>query len=535
MKFLKKLFSPRFLCILLLIVEILVLIGAWWFLEYGLDSILEGQTAKNGMSLANLIAILAFVGVRIVLTVIAIIVFFRIINRDENPEYKIPWVAFMFIVPIITLSFYVIFVRVRLSKRQYRIIKPVRKILDAKKEEWKPEHEANLAEIEPHFQGTFQYLHNVTRFSVSKNNHLTYYKNGEEFFPAMVEELKKAKRFIFMEFFIVTDGKWWKAIHEVLKQKAAEGVEVRFVYDDFGSGAGLPDKFIKTLRSEGIHVYPFHPISFLLNRTINNRDHRKIVVVDHQCAFTGGMNLADEYANDKLRFGYWKDTMVKIEGRGIRDLAGIFLENYDLASESVSDYSAFLDGDDYPHFEEPGYCFSFGDGPGPYTKHEQIGEQNYINLLSTATKQADICTPYLICSYPLQRAVLAAAKRGVRVNLIVPGIPDKKMVYKMAQCQFGIFLKAGVHIYVYTPGFNHEKQMLIDDRICFCGTINFDFRSLTHHFEDGMVFLDTPCMKEVRADFDEMMSQSQEVPVDFKVPTGQRLICALLKIFRVLL
>ena len=519
MKLLKPAFIPKLIMAFFVLVELALIVIGYLYVA---DLLVVSEADPN-------LVLFIFAGI----IVVNILCSIYIINSTVSDAYKITWLFFVNALPLIGFIFYLIFANKQTSRSQRR--KYIKWSRNIQKEDADPAVLEMVKEDLPGSAPLIRYLASVSGSGIYRDTSVEYFSLGDYAFPKMLEELKKAKHYIFMEFFIVTDGKWWKAIHEVLKQKAAEGVEVRFVYDDFGSGAGLPDKFIKTLWSEGIHVYPFHPISFLLNRTINNRDHRKIVVVDHQCAFTGGMNLADEYANDKLRFGYWKDTMVKIEGKGIRDLAGIFLENYDLASESVSDYSAFLDGDDYPHFEEPGYCFSFGDGPGPYTKHEQIGEQNYINLLSTATKQADICTPYLICSYPLQRAVLAAAKRGVRVNLIVPGIPDKKMVYKMAQCQFGIFLKAGVHIYVYTPGFNHEKQMLIDDRICFCGTINFDFRSLTHHFEDGMVFLDTPCMKEVRADFDEMMSQSQEVPVDFKVPTGQRLICALLKIFRVLL
>ncbi len=533
-KFLKKVFSPRTLIIIVVLLEFAVMAALWWFLENGLDMIIDAQGKDVDVNV-TLWAALIWLAIRLALSVIAIIVFFRIVNRDENPEYKIPWLAFLFIFPFITLSFYAIFVRTKLNRRESKILRPVQAQLKEKKHQLYYEHHGVLDEIEPQYQGVFTYLHKTTQLTVSKNNRLTYYKNGEQFFPEFVEDLKKAEKFIFIEFFIVSEGIWWDKVHEVLKQKAAEGVEVRFLYDDIGSSPTLPNNFLNKMRKEGIKCSVFHPLSIRISTTLNNRDHRKIVVIDHKIAYTGGMNLADEYANDKLRFGYWKDTMVRIEGKGIRDLIAIYLENYDLASDCISDYSAYLDGEDYPVFDDKGYCFSFGDGAGPYTGFEQIGEQNYINLLNVATKQVDISTPYLICSYPLLRAVQAAARRGVRVNLIVPGIPDKKMVYKMAQCQFNLFLDAGVHIYTYTPGFNHEKQMLVDDRICFCGTVNFDFRSLTHHFEDGMVFLDTPCIPEVRADFDEMIAQSKEVPKDYKAPSGQMFVSGLLKIFRVLL
>ena len=242
-----------------------------------------------------------------------------------------------------------------------------------------------------------------------------------------------------------------------------------------------------------------------------------------------------EYANDKKRFGYWKDTMIKIEGEGIKDLIVTFLQNHDLCTHKITDYSIFTKGDDYPHFEDKGAAFFFGDTPGPYDDNEQVGEQNYINMLSVATKRVDISTPYLICTYPLIRALQSAAKRGVEVNLIVPGIPDKKIVYWMAKCQFHLFLESGIHVYTYTPGFNHQKGMLVDDKVACVGTINFDFRSLTHHFEDAMVIYDAPCLKDIKKDFEEMISVSKEVPVDFKANAFQRFVSGVFKIFRVLL
>ena len=533
-KFLRKLLSPKALFALILIVELLIVASFWVFLTYGLDFWIDGKTS-TGQNTSDVVGVVLFAIARIIMWIISFAVFLKIINREENPEYKIPWLSLLFLFPIITLTFYLLFVRRRMRNKDAAIVMPTRHYLKEREKQTEPEYNAVLSEIDPQYQGVFNYLHKSTHLNVTKNNRLTYYKNGEEFFPDFVESLKKAEKFIFMEFFIVSEGKWWSQVLSVLEERAAAGVEVRFIYDDIGSFGTIPEDLPLRLQKAGIECHKFHPFHPFLSNTINNRDHRKIVVIDHKIGYTGGMNLADEYANDLLRFGYWKDTMVKIEGKGISNLIATFLQNYDLTTFVQSNYDKYLDGDDYPCFEDKGFAFSFGDAPGPYQSYEQIGEQNYINLLAVATKRVDICTPYLICSYPLQRAVIAAAKRGVEVNLIVPGIPDKKAVYWMAKCNFRVFQKGGVNIYIYTPGFNHEKQMLVDDRLCFCGTINFDFRSLTHHFEDGMTFLDAPCLSEVRKDFDEMIAQSQLVPLDYPIPGYQRVICALLRIFRVLL
>ena len=533
-KFWRTITSPKLLFALLIIAEILILVGGYVFLEGYLAVVLESEV-ENAKTLADSIKIIVILVVRLALSIVALIVFYRIINREENPEYKIPWITFLFLFPAITLTFYFVFVRTRMRRKDAKIVIPTMKYLDGKAKEHESIEKANEEEIEPNCRGIFSYLHKTTRLFTSKNNRLTYFKNGEEFFPSFIEDLKKAKQFIFLEFFIIAEGKWYKKTIDVLKEKASEGVDVRIIFDDIGCNGTIPDNFVRQMKKAGIKAYPFHPITPILSNIINNRDHRKIVIIDHQIGYTGGMNLADEYANDKKRFGYWKDTMIKIEGEGIKDLIVTFLQNHDLCTHEITDYSLFTKGDDYPHFEDKGSAFFFGDTPGPYDDNEQVGEQNYINMLNVATKRVDISTPYLICTYPLIRALQSAAKRGVEVNLIVPGIPDKKIVYWMAKCQFHLYLEAGIHVYIYTPGFNHQKGMLVDDKLASVGTINFDFRSLTHHFEDAMVIYDAPCLKDIKKDFEEMISVSKEVPVDFKANAFQRFVSGVFKIFRVLL
>ena len=531
--FLRKIFGSKVFCFILMFIEFAVVVVAWAFIEFRFVDYAAGGTAPQDRQLVDYIVTIVFYALRALLYVVDIIVFFRIINREENPEYKIPWLAFMFLLPVWTVTFYLMFVRNKPRKRDRKILEPTKELLQKKCAKHDEENQAILEEIDPQYQGVFSYLRKHTYLNITKGNRITYYKNGEEFFPEFVEALRLAEKFIFIEFFIIGEGVWWTKVLDILKEKAAKGVDVRVIYDDIGSSGVVPGKLDLILQGFGIKCHKFHPVMPVLSNTVNNRDHRKIVVIDHKIAFTGGMNLADEYANEIVRFGYWKDTMVKIEGKAIYNSIATFLQDYDLSTFEISDYDKFLKGD-YPEFKDKGYAYHFGDAPGPYQDFEPLGEQNYINLLNVATKRVDISTPYLITSYPLMRAVLGAAKRGVEVNLIVPGIPDKPIVYWMAKCQFHTYLKAGVNVYVYTPGFNHEKQMLVDDRLCFVGTINFDFRSLTHHFETGITFLDAPCLPEIKKDFEEMMSQSEKVPMDFKAKLFPRILSAILRMVRVL-
>ena len=531
--FFRKIFSSKILCFALLFIEFLVVVIFWAIIEFGFTESVAGGLPLDQREFIGKLLTIIFYTLRGILYVINIVVFFKIVNREENPEYKIPWLVFIFILPVWTITFFLIFGKTKLRKKDVKIVEPTKKLLEDRAKIHEEENQAVLSEIDEEYQGVFNYLRWATKLDITKNNRITYYKNGEEFFPDMVEALKTAKKFIFIEFFIVARGKWWDKIHEVLVQKAKEGVEVRLIYDDIGSSKVVPTNFDLHLQKEGIGCHKFHPVMPTMSNAVNNRDHRKIVVIDHKIGFTGGMNLADEYANDLPRFGYWKDTMVKVEGKAISNLIATFLQNYDLTTFKLSDYEKYVLGD-YDTFDDKGYAFHFGDAPGGYQNFEQIGEQNYINLLNVAKKKVYISTPYLIATYPLTRALQAAAKRGVEVHLIVPGIPDKKMVYTMAKCSFHTFLEAGIHVHIYTPGFNHEKQMLVDDRLCFVGTINFDFRSLTHHFETGITFLDAPCLPQIKEDFEDMLKQSEEVPVDFKAKLGQRLLFAIVKMIRVL-
>ena len=514
----RNLTSGLYLFIFLMIVEVLLLV----IIQFFLNAIFEY------LSIDNKWTGLFWGIIKLLEAIFVIVLYHKILNKHEDPEFKIAWLIGLVALPLFVTFIYLVFSSKGLSRTERRVMElsrtayvPYLKMHDIAFKENEKDVGDGL--------GTLNYIKNTSGMGYHSHNHVEYYKNGETFFPKMIEALKEAKEFIFIEFFIISDGKEWNAVKEVLIQKAQEGVEVRLVYDDLGCAGTISPRTPKKLGKYGIKCYKFHKFKPFLHRSYNNRTHRKIVVVDHKYGFTGGCNLADEYANEIKRFGYWKDTMVRIEGSAISNLITTFLQDYDLCTKQPSDYNKYLDYQ-YPKYKDEGYVTPFGDGPGGID-NALIGEQNYINIIHHAKRRVDISTPYLIPTYQLLDAMRNAALRGVEVNLILPGIPDKKLVYKMAKSNFPFLLEAGVNIYLYTPGFNHMKSALADEELGFVGTINFDFRSLVHHFECGATLYKTPCLKELHEDFDEMLKASSKVPVDFKLGKFSRFICAILKLF----
>ncbi|MCR5741518.1 MAG: cardiolipin synthase [Gammaproteobacteria bacterium] len=521
-KFFRRLFSPLFFTALISAFEVLLLITVFSGTYYYFKNVED----------ENLLWI--YPVIRVIYGIAAVLFFLAITNKPENPEYKIPWIVAIFITPYLAIALYLFFANVRLSKKDRKIISDTKEILIEKFKLSDEERNTFKEDIPIRYRSLFKYLRHVTHLESTAHNKVTYYSAGELFFPEFVKCLDEAKEFIFLEFFIIGEGKWWSKIEEILIRKAKEGVEVRVVYDDLGSTGVLPNLYHHKLRKYGIKCYKFHKFVPKLSGTYNNRDHRKIAIVDHKYVFTGGMNLADEYANEKYEFGYWKDTMVRVEGEGIKNFIATFLSNYDLCTHKLSDYDKYLDYD-YEKFDEKGYIYGFGDAPGHYSDSEPVGEENYLQMINKADNTLWISTPYLIPTYRLIEALKCAAIRGVDVKLFVPGIPDKKVVYWLAKSNFIELTKAGVKVYTYTPGFNHEKEMVVDDILAFCGTINFDFRSLTHHFECGLTMYDTECIKDMVNDFKKMESVSELITSDYKVGFTQRLVSALINVFRPLL
>ena len=514
----RNLTSGLYLFIFLMLLEVLLLVIVQFFLEIIFEA----------LSIDNQWVSLFWATVKLVESIFVIVLYHKILNKHEDPEFKIAWLIGLVILPLFVTFIYLVFSNKGLSKEEKRVIElsrtayvPYLKMHDKAFNESEDKVGNGL--------GALSYIKNTSGMGYHSHNRVEYYKNGETFFPKMIEALKEAEDFIFIEFFIISDGKEWSAVKDVLIEKAKQGVEVRLIYDDLGCAGTISPRTPKKLGKFGIKCYKFHKFRPFLHRSYNNRTHRKIVIVDHKYGFTGGCNLADEYANEIERFGYWKDTMVRIEGSAITNLITTFLQDYDLCVKEPSDYNKYLDYE-YPKFKDEGYVSFFGDGPGGID-NALIGEQNYINILHYAKHRVDISTPYLVPTYQLLDALRNAALRGVEVNLILPGIPDKKLVYKMAKSNFPFLLEAGVKIYYYKPGFNHMKSALADGELGFVGTINFDFRSLVHHFECGATLYKNPCLKELQEDFDEMLKVSEKVPVNFKLGRFSRFILAILKLF----
>ena len=510
--------SGLYLFVFLMIIEILLII----LIQFFLDEIF------NSLSIERFWLSIIWASIKFSESIFVIVLYHKILNKHEDPEFKIAWLIFLLIFPIFTAFIYIVFGNHGISKKEERVVELSRATyVPYLKNQHKVNKDKNLDL--GNGQGAFNYIQNTTGMGFHSHNHVEYYKNGETFFPAFIDAIKEAKEFIFIEFFIISDGKEWTAVKDVLIEKAKQGVEVRIVYDDLGCSGTISPRTPKRLRKYGIKCFKFHKFKPFLHRSYNNRTHRKIVIVDHKYGFTGGINLADEYANEIKRFGYWKDTMIRIEGSAISNLITTFLQDYDLCARTPSYYNKYLDYE-YPKFNDEGIISPFGDGPGGID-NALVGEQNYINIINYAQKRIDISTPYLVPTYQLLDTLRNAALRGVEVNLILPGIPDKKLVYKFAKSNFPFLLEAGVNIYLYTPGFNHMKSALADGELGFVGTINFDFRSLVHHFECGATLYKNPCLKELDEDFKEMISVSQKVPTDFKLGLWSRFICAILKLF----
>lgn len=434
-----------------------------------------------------------------------------IINRPGNPAFKLAWMVPMTVVPVFGVLLY-IFVETQIgtrimNSRLSQVSKEMRPFLVQREQVYeKLEHEdkqmGNLASYMADKGGGFP---------VFDNCQVTYFPLGEDKFQMLVEELEKAEKFIFMEYFIVAEGRMWNTVHEILKRKAAEGVEIRFMYDGTCTVSLLPHTYPNRLRAEGIMCKVFNPIKPALSTTQNNRDHRKIVVIDGYTAFTGGINLADEYINEKERFGHWKDTAVMIKGEAVRSFTWMFLQlwNYDMKGEN---YEKYLNVEvPAPQEEREGYVIPYGDSP---LDTESVGELVYMDILNTARDYVHIMTPYLILDNEMITALTYAAKRGVDVKIIMPGIPDKVYAFALAKTYYPELLRAGVKIYQYELGFVHAKVFTSDDNKAVVGTINLDYRSLYLHFECAALLYKIDEIEKIEEDFQETLKQCKEITME---------------------
>lgn len=451
----------------------------------------------------------------------------RIINSAENPDYKIPWLLLVILIPIAGFMIYFMFYNRKLRKSQVRHAE----LINAQK--LAKDDSAVRMQLESEDRRAFLQANQLCKMSGThfyRNTDVKYYNFGEKMFSAMTEDLKKAEKFIFLEYFLIEEGLFWNSILDILKEKAAKGVEVRVLYDDIGCIGTLPGDYYKELREYGIRSVPFSILKGQANNEFNNRTHRKITVIDNKVAYTGGINLADEYINEKHPFGVWKDVGLRLEGEAVVQLTSIFLADYELnIKQSVPDFSPYYE--DVSSVLDSGYVIPFGDGPRPVYRF-RTAKTMIMNMLSQAKSYVYMMTPYLIIDNELCQAIENAAVRGVDVRIITPHIPDKKIIFVMTRSHYKRLMAAGVKIYEFEPGFVHAKVYLSDDDYGIVGTINLDYRSLVHHFENGVWLYKHNVLSEIKSDFAETMERSIEIKEDtVKENLLQKIIRALVKIF----
>ncbi len=445
---------------------------------------------------------------RTLFLVLNIIITIYIVNRNVNTSYKLAWIILINFIPVVGGVIYLMFAEQKIPKS---LRKEITRNLMYGKNVYRKYVSEDINIDSADISQQFNYVKNNAYYPYYKNTKVRYFPSGETYFDDLIKHLKKAKHFIFLEFFIVKEGKMLSEITEVLKEKVKEGVEVYFMYDDGGSITCLPKDFENTMRSYGINIVAFNPVSTFLVflSKANNRDHRKICVIDNEYGYMGGLNIADEYINAIERFGHWKDTAISLRGEAVSSLTVMFIQFYNVFAKEKLKYDDFMLKS--RKVTSNSIVLPFSDSP---TDDEDVARTVHINLINKAKKYIYIHTPYLILDYDMTHALMTAAKQGVEVIITVPKIPDKKTVFMVTRSNYEVLLKAGVKIYEYTPGFIHSKLFVSDDNIALCGTINMDYRSYYLHYECGtLIAFDNEIMK-MKADYLATLKESEEITLE---------------------
>ncbi|MDD3205300.1 MAG: cardiolipin synthase [Lachnospiraceae bacterium] len=463
-------------------------------------------------------------------TFLAGVLIVYIINKDILPEMKLVWVLPICVFPVFGALLYLMVATnwgtIGLKKVVQRGIQSTSVYLKTSEEVTKSlQEDVSIRQLS-------SYIQSISTCPTYQNTRVTYFPLGEDKFKDLLVELEKAEKFIFLEYFIIERGRMWNSILEVLERKAQEGVEVRVMYDGMCSLLLLPYTYPKQLQKKGIQAKMVSPIKPMLSTHQNNRDHRKILVIDGRVAYNGGVNLADEYINEKVIYGHWKDVAVKLEGDAVQGFTALFLQMWN-AEETTEKMQQYLKLPQR-NVESAGYVIPYGDVP---TDGEQLGETVYIDILNRAKKYVHIMTPYLILDYQMVTALTYAAKRGVDVSIIMPHIPDKKIPFEIARSFYPELLHNKVKIYEYTPGFVHAKCFVSDDEKAVVGTINLDYRSLYHHFECATYIYRNPVIGDIEMDYQKTLLECQQVEMGTyrQIPLLQRIMGRVYRIIAPLL
>jgi cardiolipin synthase len=481
----------------------------------------------NGFLLFSLLFEL-FEGITLVfggLSLATAVMLIVILNSDDDPAFKLSWCIVVAVLPLFGIVLYT-FVRFdlgsRLSKKllEHSIRSGLPYIADSARTC------AALEQEDPDAAALACYLRQYANAQVYDSTEVHYFPLGEDKFQEMLRQMEQAKHFIFLEYFIIHPGRMWGSILEVLSRKAQEGVEVRVLYDGMNAFANLPYDYPKQLERLGIHCKVFSPVRPFVSTHYNNRDHRKILVIDGHTAFTGGINLQDRYINEEEVFGHWKDTAVMVQGNAAQGFTAMFLQMWN-ATEREPVYEPYLQT--RPMASATGYVIPYGENP---TGKERVAKSVYLHILNSVRQYVYIMTPYLILDREMTNALQFAAKRGVDVRIVLPHIPDKRTAFALAKSHYRELTDAGVKIYEYTPGFVHAKVFLSDDICGTVGSINLDYRSLYLHYECAAYLYKVPALSDIKADFEDTMAKSQRITLEDvkKQSLLSRIAAALLKV-----
>ena len=449
-----------------------------------------------------------------VMSVLELVTLLYLINQTDRPASKLNWVLLILIAPVIGVPGYLLYGEGKPTRKMQKKIEYAREEIRAQKEQAFTKKGVDTAPSNETWQrrdeGIGYYLSRYFDYSPYRNGEVTYFESGEKLFPELLRALDSAKEYILLDYFIIAQGKMWGEILKRLLEKAEQGVRVRIIYDDFGCMMTLPPKYDRYLESlhKNIRCMTFNDVVPIFAVRMNNRDHRKITVVDGRVAFTGGINLADEYINEKKRFGYWKDTGVRVTGDSVRSFVEMFFYIWNAFRKDKEDVISYLPPMQAQKAEDKDglVILPYDDSPLDKTS---VSEVVYADMIQRAQRYIYVFTPYLVLDDFLRTELCLAAARGVDVRIVTPGIPDKKITFRLTRANYEVLMKAGVKIYEYTPGFIHAKSIVSDDICAVVGTINFDYRSLYHHFENAVYFANCDTVLSVKRDAEETFAVSK--------------------------
>ena len=461
----------------------------------------------------------------IITYIINAIVMLVVLNRKDDPSYRLLWTIVILILPYVGGAIYLLFA----DKKAPRSLMNMNTIVHYQKNIFVKKYKlTNSDNLENKIIKQFNYLQNRVGYPYYKNTNTKYYTSGEDAFNDILIDLSNAKHFIFLEFFIVDEGYMLDSILDILRKKVKENVKVYFMYDDAGCVTTLNNSFDRELRSYGIKCVRFSKLSPRLEIHMNNRNHRKILVIDNNIGYMGGFNIADEYINRKVKYGYWKDSGVRMEGEAVWNCTAMFIQFYNSISKvEILEFNSFK----LPtNIKSNDVVCPFSDSP---TDQEDVGHNVHMNLISNASRYVYIHTPYLVLDYTMEQTLILAAKNGVEVVITTPHIPDKKFVFEMTRSNYLNLIESGIKIYEFTPGFLHSKTIVVDDNIALIGTINMDYRSYFLHYECGTLITNKDSIEAIRDDYINTIKVSKEITLDDcrNVHPIKKLYRAILNIF----